>query len=79
VVQRYIDGFRSGFVGKLEASTQGARCEFMQSDGGLVGWQIFNGLHAIVSEPAGGVVGFSRTCFDEDNKTPVLDSTWAVS
>jgi 5-oxoprolinase (ATP-hydrolysing) len=31
VVQKYINGFRSGFVGKLEDSTKGARCEFMQS------------------------------------------------
>ena len=62
VVQKYIDGFRSGFVGELEDSTRGARCEFMQSDGGLVGWQRFNGLRAILSGPAGGVVGFSRTC-----------------
>ena len=36
VVQKYIDGFRSGFVGNLEDSKKGARCEFMQSDGGLV-------------------------------------------
>ena len=72
VVQKYIDGFRLGFVGRLEDSAQGARCEFMQSDGGLVGWQRFNGLRAILSGPAGGVVGFSRTCFDEDNKTPCI-------
>ena len=60
VVQKYIDGFRSGFIGQLEDSEQGARCEFMQSDGGLVGWQRFNGLRAVLSGPAGGVVGFSR-------------------
>lgn len=72
VVQKYINGFRSGFVGKLEDSSRGARCEFMQSDGGLVAWQRFNGLRAILSGPAGGVVGFSRTCYDEDNKTPCI-------
>lgn len=72
VVQKYIDGFRSGFVGKLEDNKVGARCEFMQSDGGLVAWQRFNGLRAILSGPAGGVVGFSRTCYDEDNKTPCI-------
>lgn len=53
VVQKYIDGFRSGFAGKLEDSTKGTKCEFMQSDGGLVGWQKFNGLQAILSGPAG--------------------------
>jgi 5-oxoprolinase (ATP-hydrolysing) len=72
VVREYIEGFRSGFVGKLEDSTQGARCEFMQSDGGLVNWSRFNGLRAILSGPAGGVVGFSRTCYDEENKTPCI-------
>lgn len=72
VVQKYINGFRSGFVGKLEDSSRGARCEFMQSDGGLVAWQRFNGLRAILSGPAGGVVGFSRTCYDEDNKIPCI-------
>ena len=72
VVQKYIDGFRSGFVGELEDSTRGARCEFMQSDGGLVGWQRFNGLRAILSGPAGGVVGFSRTCYDEEDKVPCI-------
>ncbi|KAF4620213.1 hypothetical protein G7Y89_g14609 [Cudoniella acicularis] len=72
VVEKYIDGFRAGFVGKLEDSSNGARCEFMQSDGGLVGWQRFNGLRAILSGPAGGVVGFSRTCYDEDEKTPCI-------
>ncbi len=72
VVHKYVDSFRSGFVGKLENFTEGARCEFMQSDGGLVGWQRFNGLRAILSGPAGGVVGFSRTCYDEDTKTPCI-------
>jgi 5-oxoprolinase (ATP-hydrolysing) len=68
VVEKYIEGFRAGFIGKLEDSEQGARCEFMQSDGGLVGWQRFNGLRAILSGPAGGVVGFSRTCYNEEDK-----------
>ncbi|CZR62217.1 related to oxoprolinase [Phialocephala subalpina] len=72
VVQKYIDGFRAGFIGKLEDGEQRARCEFMQSDGGLVGWQRFNGLRAILSGPAGGVVGFSRTCYDEEDKVPCI-------
>jgi 5-oxoprolinase (ATP-hydrolysing) len=67
----YIDGFRRGFVGNLE-DANGARCEFMQSDGGLVGWQHFSGLKAILSGPAGGVVGFSKTCYDSDRKKPVI-------
>ncbi|KAJ4376062.1 hypothetical protein N0V83_001343 [Neocucurbitaria cava] len=67
----YINGFREGFVGGLE-DVNGARCEFMQSDGGLVGWQHFSGLKAILSGPAGGVVGFSKTCYDPLRKKPVI-------
>jgi 5-oxoprolinase (ATP-hydrolysing) len=67
----YIDGFRSGFIGELE-DVNGARCEFMQSDGGLVGWQHFSGLKAILSGPAGGVVGFSKTCYDATRRKPVI-------
>ncbi|KAF5590553.1 uncharacterized protein FSUBG_10769 [Fusarium subglutinans] len=59
LTKAYINGFRSGFIGGLEDSN-GARCEFMQSDGGLVNWQNFSGLKAILSGPAGGVpiIGF---------------------
>jgi 5-oxoprolinase (ATP-hydrolysing) len=53
VVRKYIDSFRSGFVGQLEDESKGTRCEFMQSDGGLVGWRKFNGLQAVLSGPAG--------------------------
>ncbi|KAH7013041.1 putative 5-oxoprolinase [Ilyonectria destructans] len=71
LTKTYIDSFRRGFVGNLE-DTNGARCEFMQSDGGLVGWQSFSGLRAILSGPAGGVVGFSRTCYDPKRRKPVI-------
>jgi len=37
-----------------------------------VGWQHFSGLKAILSGPAGGVVGFSKTCFDVQRKKPVI-------
>jgi 5-oxoprolinase (ATP-hydrolysing) len=71
LTKAYVDGFRQGFVGNLEDDT-GARCEFMQSDGGLVSWQNFSGLKAILSGPAGGVVGMSRTCYDPERKVPVI-------
>ncbi|KAF5679209.1 hypothetical protein FHETE_950 [Fusarium heterosporum] len=71
LTRAYIDSFRKGFVGNLEDSN-GARCEFMQSDGGLVNWQSFSGLKAILSGPAGGVVGFSRTCYDGQRRKPVI-------
>ncbi|KAJ5654151.1 hypothetical protein N7490_001154 [Penicillium lividum] len=70
VIQRYIQGFRSGFKdGLCSADT---RCEFMQSDGGLANFERFTGLRAILSGPAGGVVGYAGTSFDENDRTPVI-------
>ena len=37
VTRRYVDGFRSGFEDSLRS--RGTRCEFMQSDGGLVNFE----------------------------------------
>ncbi|KAK1999727.1 hydantoinase B/oxoprolinase [Colletotrichum falcatum] len=68
-IKRYIAGFESGFE---DLATSGCRCEFMQSDGGLVEFSGLSGLRAILSGPAGGVVGYARTCFDEKDKTPVI-------
>ncbi|KAG6035069.1 hypothetical protein E4U41_006262 [Claviceps citrina] len=78
-IKRYIDGFREGFEGGLgtrsvrdEKGRKGARCEFMQSDGGLVDVEKFTGLKAILSGPAGGVVGYAITSYDEETKIPVI-------
>ncbi|KAL1863104.1 hypothetical protein Daus18300_008096 [Diaporthe australafricana] len=61
-IKRYLGEFSASFP-RLEES--GARLEFMQSDGGLVPASRLRGLHSILSGPAGGVVGYSRTCYDE--------------
>ena len=37
VVKRYIEGFRSGFNDRLASDS--SRCEFMQSDGGLISFE----------------------------------------
>jgi 5-oxoprolinase (ATP-hydrolysing) len=78
-IRKYIDGFQQGFEGglgsesvKREAGARGARCEFMQSDGGLVDVDIFSGLRAILSGPAGGVVGYALTSYDPATKIPVI-------
>jgi 5-oxoprolinase (ATP-hydrolysing) len=78
-IRKYIDGFQAGFEGGLgtrsvkeEKGAKGARCEFMQSDGGLVDVEKFTGLKAILSGPAGGVVGYAITSYDEETKTPVI-------
>jgi 5-oxoprolinase (ATP-hydrolysing) len=78
-IRKYIDGFSKGFEGglgsesvKREKGSKGARCEFMQSDGGLVDVDIFSGLKAILSGPAGGVVGYALTSYDPETKIPVI-------
>ena len=78
-IRKYIDGFQAGFEGglgtesvKKEKGDKGTRCEFMQSDGGLVDVAIFSGLRAILSGPAGGVVGYALTSYDPETRIPVI-------
>lgn len=78
-IKKYIAGFQAGFQGGLGAESvqnsgghKSARCEFMQSDGGLVDVSQFSGLKAILSGPAGGVVGYALTSYDPKTKTPVI-------
>ncbi|KAK2782477.1 hypothetical protein FQN52_000910 [Onygenales sp. PD_12] len=78
-IRRYISGFQAGFEGglgthsvKKEQGSKGARCEFMQSDGGLVDVDNFSGLRAILSGPAGGVVGYALTSYDPKTDIPVI-------
>ncbi|KAF7628420.1 Hydantoinase B/oxoprolinase-domain-containing protein [Aspergillus flavus] len=66
IVKDYVAAFESGF------STLPRKVEFMSSDGGLRQAVKFRGNEALLSGPAGGVVGIARTCFDNDEKTPVL-------
>lgn len=49
-IKRYLEGFKKGFEG---AHLDDVKCEFMQSDGGLVRYDHFNGLKGILSGPAG--------------------------
>lgn len=62
VISEYIQNFGAGFEGGLEAF--GNKLLFMQSNGGLCPWYKFTGLKAILSGPAGGMVGFGETCYD---------------
>jgi len=60
-IHKYIHSFSSGFklgLNKLNVL-------FMQSDGGLSPVSGFCGSRAILSGPAGGVVGFTETCKSE--------------
>ncbi|KZO91914.1 5-oxoprolinase [Calocera viscosa TUFC12733] len=48
------------------------RVEFMSSDGGLLDLDNFNGLKSILSGPAGGVVGYALTSWDEEEQIPII-------
>ncbi len=67
-IQRYLASFRDGFRGGL-ADT---RLLFMQSDGGLARADGFTGSRAILSGPAGGVVGYAMTTDRDDGRQPVI-------
>ncbi|KAI9796390.1 MAG: hypothetical protein M1825_000632 [Sarcosagium campestre] len=78
-IKKYIAGFQAGFNGglgsesvKKEPGDRGVRCEFMQSDGGLADVDQFSGLRAILSGPAGGVVGYALTSYDHETRIPVI-------
>ncbi|CAG8950620.1 hypothetical protein HYFRA_00002829 [Hymenoscyphus fraxineus] len=66
IIRRYVDNFQSGF--KILPQ----RVEFMCSDGGLRQAQKFSGNEALLSGPAGGVVGIARSCYDEEEKSAII-------
>lgn len=73
ILQKYLDGFFSGFDEKLkDGKIRSPRVEFMGSDGGLLDLRNFSGLKSILSGPAGGVVGYALTSWDPDRKHPVI-------
>ncbi|XP_069588101.1 5-oxoprolinase-like [Ranitomeya imitator] len=67
-IQRYLDGFRSGFQDHL----RDLQVLFMRSDGGLTPMHSFNGSRAILSGPVGGVVGYAITTYQPENPQPVI-------
>ncbi|KAK5166969.1 uncharacterized protein LTR77_007698 [Saxophila tyrrhenica] len=66
VIREYVHNFESRFE-KLPA-----RVEFMCSDGGLRQAKNFGGNEALLSGPAGGVVGVAQSCFDGETKKPLI-------
>lgn len=58
-IREYLQGFCAGFKNNL----RGVRVLFMRSDGGLCEMNDFSGYLAILSGPAGGVVGYARTAY----------------
>ncbi|MBK0400447.1 hydantoinase B/oxoprolinase family protein [Limibaculum sp. M0105] len=61
ILRAYVDRVASAFEGADEAHDLGSRLMFMQSSGGLTDARFFQGKDAILSGPAGGVVGCTRT------------------
>ncbi|MGF1500217.1 MAG: hydantoinase B/oxoprolinase family protein [Paracoccaceae bacterium] len=61
VLRAYVDRIAAAFTGAEEASDLGQKLMFMQSNGGLTDAQRFRGKDAILSGPAGGVVGAVAT------------------
>ena len=57
VIKRYLASFCKGFDDNLS----NVQVNFMQSDGGLTPMATFCGNRAILSGPAGGVVGYAMT------------------
>ncbi|KII90420.1 hypothetical protein PLICRDRAFT_106429 [Plicaturopsis crispa FD-325 SS-3] len=73
ILRQYLDGFFGGFDEKLrDGAMKSPRVEFMGSDGGLVDLDNFSGLKSILSGPAGGVVGYALTSWDETRKYPII-------
>ena len=67
-IQTYVEHFRSGF----KAGLKGVNIQFMQSDGGLKPADLIKGSNAVLSGPAGGVVGYAKTTGNSKNPSPVI-------
>ncbi len=61
VVDAYLSPILRRYVEQVAAQMPGVRLFFMQSSGGLTEAQRFQGRDAILSGPAGGIVGMVRT------------------
>ena len=61
VVDAYLSPILRRYVDQVAAELEGTRLYFMQSHGGLAEAGSFRGKDAILSGPAGGIVGAART------------------
>ena len=61
VVDAYLSPILRRYVEQVAAEMPGVRVFFMQSSGGLTDAYAFQGKDAILSGPAGGIVGMART------------------
>lgn len=68
VIKEYL----SGFISKFDEGLGKVNVLFMQSDGGLAPESRFSGHKAVLSGPAGGVVGYSQTLFGLETEKPLI-------
>jgi 5-oxoprolinase (ATP-hydrolysing) len=61
VVDAYLSPILRRYVNQVASEMPGVKLMFMQSSGGLTDAQVFAGKDAILSGPAGGIVGMART------------------
>jgi 5-oxoprolinase (ATP-hydrolysing) len=61
VVDAYLSPILRRYVEQVAAEMPGVKLLFMQSSGGLTDAHMFQGKDAILSGPAGGIVGMVRT------------------
>ena len=64
-IDKYLQSFKASFSSNVNVL-------FMQSDGGLTSLENFRGCRAILSGPAGGVVGYALTSYSLSDKQPVI-------
>ncbi len=62
VVDAYLSPVLRRYVDHVAGELHGVRLMFMQSNGGLRRASAFRGKDAVLSGPAGGVVGMARSC-----------------
>ncbi len=67
-IRTYLESFRYDFKKNLE----NCNLQFMRSDGGLTPADDFTGSRAILSGPAGGVVGYAMTTGSYSHGQPVI-------
>jgi len=61
VVDAYLSPILHRYVNQIESQMPGVPLYFMQSSGGLAKAHAFHGKDAVLSGPAGGIVGMSKT------------------
>src|SRR5256885_14614297 len=75
VVDAYLSPILRRYVAQgdsqLDAKNSGARLMFMMSSGGLTAAKLFQGKDAILSGPAGGVVGMAQTGHEAGFSRPI--------